>query len=90
MRSPLSYNPEALGSQPVRRLAKRSMDHVLLNAFCAGYSELLRLRGEVGRLRLQHREIEPSGRDQMQAAQGKLADAEAELARLTKLHSENP
>jgi hypothetical protein len=50
--------------------------------------EMLRLRGEVGRLRLQERDAEQSLRDEMQAAQAKLANAEAELARLTKLHSE--
>jgi hypothetical protein len=53
------------------------------------FSELLRLRGGVGRLSLQEREIEQSRRDQMQAAQAKLPDAEAQFARLTKLHSEN-
>ncbi len=52
-------------------------------------SELLRLRGDVGRLLLQEREIEQSRRDQMQAAQAKQPNAESELARLTKLHSMN-
>ena len=52
-------------------------------------SELLRLRGEVGRLRLQERESEQSRRDEMQAAQAQIPNAETELARLTKLHSKN-
>src|SRR5712671_5677810 len=51
--------------------------------------EMLRLRGEVGRLRLQERDAEQSLRDQMQAAQAKLTNAEVQLARVTKLHSEN-
>ncbi len=49
------------------------------------FSELLRLRGEVGRLRLQEREIEQSRRGQMQAAQAKLADAQGVYARLKNL-----
>jgi hypothetical protein len=51
------------------------------------FSELLRLRGEMGRLRLQERELEQLLQDQMQAAQAKVASAESELARLTKMHS---
>jgi hypothetical protein len=50
--------------------------------------EVLRLRGEVGRLRVQDREIEQARRDQMQAAQAKLPNAEVELARVAKAHSE--
>jgi len=50
--------------------------------------EVLRLRGEVGRLRLQDRDIEQGRREQMQAAQMKLRNAEVELARLTTAHSE--
>lgn len=53
------------------------------------FSELLRLRGKVGSLRLQEREIEQSRRERMQAAQEKLTNAEVDLARLTKAHSEN-
>ena len=53
------------------------------------FSELLRLRGDVGRLRLQEREIEQSRRDQMQAAQAKLTNSEVELARIMMLHSEH-
>jgi hypothetical protein len=51
--------------------------------------EMLRLRGEVGRLRRLERDTDQSLHDQMQAAQGKVANAEAELARLTKLRAEN-
>jgi len=50
--------------------------------------EALRLRGEVGRLRLQDRESEQARCEQMQAAQAKLTNAEVELARLTMAHSE--
>lgn len=53
------------------------------------FSELLRLRGEVGRLRLDERASEQARRDEMQAAQAKLAGAESELAQLTKLRTEN-
>jgi len=48
-------------------------------------SELLRLRGEVGRMRLEVKESEESRRAEMQAAQNKIADAETNLARLTKM-----
>jgi hypothetical protein len=48
-------------------------------------SEVLRLRGEVGRMRLEVRESEESRRAEMQAAQGKIADAETNVARLTKM-----
>jgi hypothetical protein len=51
--------------------------------------ELLRLRGEVARLRSLKKEDEQSRRDQMQAAQAKLTKAEAELAALTKLQAQN-
>lgn len=51
-------------------------------------SEVLRLRGEVGRMRLEVRDTEESRRAEMQAAQSKVADAEANLARLAKLHSQ--
>jgi hypothetical protein len=51
-------------------------------------SDLLRLRGEVGRLRLEVKDAEDSRRAEMQAAQSKIADAETNLARLTKLHSQ--
>lgn len=50
--------------------------------------ELLRLRGEVSRLRVQDRDVEQARREQMQAAQTKLPKAEVELARLTKAYSE--
>jgi hypothetical protein len=53
------------------------------------FIELLRLRGEVGRLRLQEREIERVRRGQMHAAQTKLPYAKAEFERLTKLHADN-
>lgn len=43
------------------------------------FAELLRLRGEVGRLHLQDREAEQSRRDRMQGAQAKLPDAELNL-----------
>jgi hypothetical protein len=58
------------------------------NAGMSPSQELLRLRGEVGRLRLQDIELEQSRRDQSHAARSKLTNAEAELARLTKAHSE--
>jgi Tfp pilus assembly protein PilV len=48
-------------------------------------SEVLRLRGEVGRMRLEVKESEVSRRAEMQAAQSKIADAETNLARLTKM-----
>ena len=51
-------------------------------------SEVLRLRGEVGRLRLQDRDSEQARREQMRVAQAGLTNAEVELARLTKAHSE--
>jgi multidrug resistance efflux pump len=50
--------------------------------------ELLRLRGEVGRLHLQDREQEQVRRDELEIARAKIPDAEAELARLTKLYSD--
>jgi multidrug resistance efflux pump len=50
-------------------------------------SELLRLRGEVGRMRLEVKDSEDSRRAEMQAAQNKIADAETNLARLTKMHA---
>ena len=50
-------------------------------------SEVLRLRGEVGRMRLEVRESEESRRAEMQAAQNKIAEAETNLARLTKMHA---
>jgi len=50
-------------------------------------SEVLRLRGEVGRMRLEVRESEESRRAEMQAAQNKIAEAETNLARLTKVHA---
>jgi hypothetical protein len=52
-------------------------------------SDVLRLRGEVGRMRLEVKDAEDSRRAEMQAAQSKVADAEAGLARLTKLRAEN-
>jgi hypothetical protein len=52
-------------------------------------SELLRLRGQAGRIQLQERETEQSRREQMRAAQAKLTAAEVQLGRMTKLHSEN-
>jgi hypothetical protein len=50
-------------------------------------SEVLRLRGEVGRMRLEVKDSEDSRRAEMQAAQNKIADAEINLARLTKMHA---
>jgi hypothetical protein len=50
-------------------------------------SEVLRLRGEVGRMRLEVKDSEDSRRAEMQAAQNKIADAETNLARLTKMHA---
>jgi hypothetical protein len=50
--------------------------------------ELLRLRGEVARLRPLEKDAEQSLRGQMQAAQANLTNAEIELARLTRLRSE--
>ena len=50
-------------------------------------NELLRLRGEVGRLRLETRDAEQSRGAEMQAAQAKIGAAEADLARLTTLRS---
>jgi len=51
-------------------------------------AELLRLRGEVGRLRVQEREMEQLRREQMTAAQSRLTNAEVELVRLSQLHSQ--
>jgi hypothetical protein len=51
-------------------------------------SEVLRLRGEVGRLRVQERETEQSRQEQMRRAQAKLEDAELKLAHAMKLHTE--
>jgi outer membrane murein-binding lipoprotein Lpp len=51
-------------------------------------SEVLRLRGEVGRMRVEVKDAEDSRRAEMQAAQSKIADAETNLTRLTKLHSQ--
>jgi multidrug resistance efflux pump len=48
-------------------------------------TEVLRLRGEVGRMRLEVRESEESRRAEMQVAQSKIANAETNLARLTKM-----
>jgi hypothetical protein len=48
-------------------------------------SELLRLRGEVGRMRLEVKESEESRRAEMQVAQSKIADAETNLTRVTKM-----
>jgi hypothetical protein len=48
-------------------------------------SEVLRLRGEVGRMRLEVKESEESRRAEMQSAQNKIADAETNLARVTKM-----
>ena len=53
------------------------------------FIELLRLRGEVGRLRIQERETERVRRDQMRAAQITLPYAKAELERLKELHANN-
>jgi hypothetical protein len=53
------------------------------------FSELLRLRGQVGRLQILDQDAERLHRDQMQAAQAKLSNAEAELARVKKLHAQN-
>src|SRR5882757_11069236 len=50
-------------------------------------SEVLRLRGEVGRMRIEVRESEESRRAEMQAAQNKIADAETNLARMAKMHA---
>jgi hypothetical protein len=50
--------------------------------------DVLRLRGEVARLRVLEKAAEQSLRLKMQAAQEQLTNAEVELARLTKLHSE--
>jgi hypothetical protein len=50
--------------------------------------ELLRLRGEAGRLHIEDREREQARRDEMEIARAKLPEAEAELARLTKLYSD--
>jgi multidrug resistance efflux pump len=50
-------------------------------------SEVLRLRGEVGRMRLEVKESEDSRRAEMQAAQSKIADAETNLERVTKLRA---
>jgi len=47
--------------------------------------EVLRLRGEVGRMRIEVRETEDSRPAEMQMAQSKVAEAETNLARLTKL-----
>jgi hypothetical protein len=47
--------------------------------------EVLRLRGEVGRMRLEVRETEDARHAEMQIAQSKVAEAETNLARLTKL-----
>jgi hypothetical protein len=52
-------------------------------------AELLRLRGQVGRMRALERGDEQSRRDRMQAAQAKLTNAEVSLARVTKLRAEN-
>ena len=52
-------------------------------------SELLRLRGEIGRLRSLERETEQLRREQMQSAQTKVSDAQAEFERLEKLHADN-
>lgn len=50
--------------------------------------ELLRLRGEAGRLRVAEREAQQVRLTEMQAAQAKLTNAEVELARMMKLYSE--
>src|SRR5262249_47280086 len=52
------------------------------------FSELLRLRGEVGRLRSQEREAEQARQREMLAAKAKVPEAEAQLARLKKLYSQ--
>jgi hypothetical protein len=51
--------------------------------------ELIQLRGEVGRLRSQEREIERLRQEQMQMAAIKVPHAQAEFDRLTNLHAEN-
>ena len=52
------------------------------------HDELLRLRGEVARLRSLGKEDEQARRDKMEAAQVKLPRAEAELAQLKRLHAQ--
>jgi cell division protein FtsL len=63
--------PANAGSSPVQQVS----------------SEVLRLRGEVGRMRLEVRDSENSRLAEMQAAQNKIADSETNLARLTKMHA---
>jgi hypothetical protein len=52
-------------------------------------SELLQLRGEVGRLHLEERASDEARQAQMQAAQAKVQKAESDFAQLSKLRSEN-
>src|SRR5687768_17043173 len=51
------------------------------------FSELLRLRGDAGRMRIHEREMEQARREEMQAARAKLAEAETHFARLTNLYA---
>jgi hypothetical protein len=50
--------------------------------------ELMQLRGEAARLRLQDRQAEELRQEQMRAAQAKLKAAEVDAARLATLHAE--
>lgn len=51
-------------------------------------AELLRLRSEVGRMRVELNQAEQANREQMQAAVAKLPNAEADLELARKLHSD--
>jgi hypothetical protein len=86
----LTAQADQLGAEKERLLKVIAAQQANAGAPLAGdqSGELLRLRGEVGRSRLVDREVEQSRRDQMQAAQAKLTNAEAQVARLTELYSE--
>lgn len=94
----LQQQLDALTAQDSKLIAEEARLLKLIKAQQAGadtsqgqdqFSELLRLRGEVGRLLLENRDAQQWRRANMQSAQARLPEAEAQLTQVSELHSNN-
>ena len=94
----LQHQVDALNAQVSQLMGEEARLLKLIKAQQAGadtsqgpdqFTELLKLRGEVGRLLLENRDAQQWRRADMQAAAARLPNAEAELAQASQMVSNN-